>query len=136
VAELTGARPKSVFQLVGAGQVGPGSIRGMPMLRRLRARGFAVWPFDPFSMPLVVEIYPRVFTGKVVKSDSLAREHHLSRLGRAQARVARAAAASEHAFDAACSALGMTRQVETTDQFAAQPAPYDIEGRIFVGALR
>lgn len=51
VAVLTGAQPKSVYQLVGSGQVGPGSIRGMPMLRRLRAQGFAVWPFDAFPLP-------------------------------------------------------------------------------------
>jgi hypothetical protein len=53
----------------------------MPMLRRLRAQGFAVWPFDAFSMPLLVEIYPRVFTGNVVKSNPVARQHYLSLLG-------------------------------------------------------
>src|SRR5205085_11372920 len=36
-------RPKSVFQLVGHGQVGTGSLRGMPFLPRLRER-FAIWP--------------------------------------------------------------------------------------------
>lgn len=132
VAVLTGAQPKSVFQLVGSGQVGPGSIRGMPMLRRLRAQGFAVWPFDAFSTPLLVEIYPRVFTGNVVKSNLVARQHYLALLGDVGPRVAAAAAASEHAFDAACSVLAMARQVETIEQLAPEPSPYDIEGKMFV----
>jgi len=49
---------KSVFQLVGNGQVGAGSVRGMPLLRTLRAAGFAVWPFDAASDRTVLEIYP------------------------------------------------------------------------------
>jgi hypothetical protein len=32
----------------------------MPFLRRLRER-FAIWPFDEPGLPLVVEIYPRLF---------------------------------------------------------------------------
>lgn len=134
VAVLTGAQPKSVFQLVGTGQVGPGSIRGMPMLRRLRAQGFAVWPFEAFSTPLLVEIYPRVFTGKVVKSSSAARQHYLSLLGNVGPGVGAAAAASEHAFDAACSALAMARDGETVEELVAEPSPYDIEGKMFVAA--
>jgi hypothetical protein len=50
--------PKSIFQLVGSGQVGPGSIRGMPILHRLREAGFSVWPFDEARWPLVIELYP------------------------------------------------------------------------------
>jgi len=49
---------KSIFQLVGNGQVGAGSVRGMPLLVRLRDRGFAIWPFDPAGDRTVVEIYP------------------------------------------------------------------------------
>jgi hypothetical protein len=49
---------KSVFQLVGNGQVGAGSVRGMPLLARLRGAGFAVWPFDPPGERTAVEIYP------------------------------------------------------------------------------
>jgi hypothetical protein len=49
---------KSVFQLVGNGQVGAGSVRGMPFLRDLRDAGFAIWPFDAPSDRTVVEIYP------------------------------------------------------------------------------
>jgi hypothetical protein len=54
-----GVRPKSVFQLGGAGNVGTGSLRGMPLLLEL-ARRFAVWPFDRPRLPLIVEVYPRV----------------------------------------------------------------------------
>jgi hypothetical protein len=53
-----GAPAKSVFQLVGNGQVGAGSVRGMPLLRRLRDSEFAVWPFDAPGDRTVVEIYP------------------------------------------------------------------------------
>lgn len=54
-----GIRPKSVFQLGGAGNVGTGSLRGMPFLLRLSER-FAIWPFDEPRLPLVVEVYPRL----------------------------------------------------------------------------
>jgi hypothetical protein len=56
--ELDLTPAKSIFQLVGNGQVGAGSVRGMPLLARLRARGFAIWPFDPAGDRTVVEIYP------------------------------------------------------------------------------
>jgi hypothetical protein len=49
---------KSIFQLVGNGQVGAGSVRGMPHLARLRAAGFAIWPFDGATDRTVMEIYP------------------------------------------------------------------------------
>lgn len=49
---------KSVFQLVGNGQVGAGSVRGMPLLAQLRATGFAIWPFDPAAQRTAIEIYP------------------------------------------------------------------------------
>ena len=55
---VAGFPAKSVFQLVGNGQVGRGSVRGMPHLARLRAEGFAIWPFDGARDRLVVEIYP------------------------------------------------------------------------------
>src|SRR5690606_29646039 len=40
-----GHQAKSVFQIGGAGAVGTGSLRGMPVLHRLRRAGFTVWPF-------------------------------------------------------------------------------------------
>jgi hypothetical protein len=56
--ELALAPAKSIFQLVGNGQVGPGSVRGMPLLTRLRANGFAIWPFDDPGERTAFEIYP------------------------------------------------------------------------------
>lgn len=59
-----GFQPKSVFQLVGNGQVGAGSVRGMPLLPRLRDAGFAIWPFDPPGPRLAMEIYPTALAGR------------------------------------------------------------------------
>jgi Protein of unknown function (DUF429) len=56
--ELELAPAKSIFQLVGNGQVGAGSVRGMPLLARIRAQGFAIWPFDPPGPRTALEIYP------------------------------------------------------------------------------
>ena len=41
-----------------------------PPSRRLRAAGFAIWPFDAPGPKTVIEIYPRLFTGPVVKRDA------------------------------------------------------------------
>ena len=102
------AAPKSVFQIGGAGAVGTGSIRGMPVLADLRAAGFAIWPFDAPAWPIVVEIYPRHFTGPVVKSDEKARAAYLAdRWPDMPARFRAAACASDDAFDAAVAARGM-----------------------------
>ena len=54
----TRERAKSVFQIAGAGHVGTGSLRGMPLLRVLREAGYAVWPFDDANDRTIVEIYP------------------------------------------------------------------------------
>jgi len=51
---------KSIFQLVGNGQVGAGSVRGMPLLAELRAAGVAIWPFDAPARRTAFEIYPSV----------------------------------------------------------------------------
>jgi hypothetical protein len=61
---------KSIFQLVGSGQVGPGSVRGMPLLAVLRIAGFAVWPFDAPGDRTVMEIYPSLLR-KLVKHDGV-----------------------------------------------------------------
>jgi len=60
---VPGVQPKSVFQLVGGGQVGRGSLYGMGALHRLADAGLRIWPFDPSGLPLVVEIFPRVLVG-------------------------------------------------------------------------
>jgi hypothetical protein len=51
-------RAKSTFQIGGAGHVGTGSLRGIPLLRVLREAGYAVWPFDDAHDRMIVEIYP------------------------------------------------------------------------------
>lgn len=108
----TRPRPKSVFQIGGAGSVGTGSLRGMPALARLRRTGFSIWPFDPPRLPMVVEMWPRLFTGPVVKSSSAARAAWLAREGLELSRRHRdQALASEDAFDAAVSALALTGAV-------------------------
>jgi hypothetical protein len=107
-AGLARRRPKSTFQVGGAGAVGCGAIRGMPHLQRLRRHGLAVWPFDApvGGRPLVAEVYPRWATGPVVKAREEERLAHVSRLGPAiPRRLAALAAASDDAFDAACAAV-------------------------------
>ena len=53
-----GCRPYSNFNLVGAAQVGKGSLAGMRLLHRLQSR-HAIWPFDPPPArgSVLVEIY-------------------------------------------------------------------------------
>lgn len=105
-----GIGPKSVFQIGGAGTVGVGSLRGMPYLCELQDAGFAIWPFDAARLPLVVEIYPRYLTGRVDKSNAVARALYLqSRLARESRSLLSVAASSEDAFDAAVSAACMQR---------------------------
>lgn len=109
-AAATGARPKSVFQVCGAGSVGAGSLRGMPLLPRLREAGFAIWPFDdPWrASALALEIYPRLLTGAVVKRRAEARAVAMAvHDGSMTPGMVAAAVESEDAFDAAVSALVM-----------------------------
>ena len=98
---VRGIRPKSTFQIGGAGAVGTGSVRGMPFLLRLREAGFSIWPFHHDDGPRVVEIWPRLFTGPVRKSDPAARRRELERRG------LRIDLETEDAFDAAISAHAM-----------------------------
>jgi hypothetical protein len=102
-----GIRPKSVFQLGGAGHVGTASLRGMPYLLRLAER-FSIWPFDEPRLPVVVEIYPRLFRTDVP------------------------GAPNEHARDAAATALGMAAW---DGDWSGLPLDerYVLEGRIWSG---
>jgi hypothetical protein len=127
IPSIGGSQPKSVFQIGGAGAVGTGSLRGMPGLATLHDAGFSVWPFDPPAWPRVIEIYPRSFTGPVVKSDPHARDvwlathaspnprlqdgapglaHHLG-IPCFRPDIESLARDSEDAFDAAISAAAM-----------------------------
>lgn len=128
-----GASPKSVFQINGAGAVGTGSIRGMRHLATLRAVGFSIWPFHEVTAPLVIEIYPRLLTGPVNKSDPAARKALLvGDFPEINDMFADKAASSDDAFDAAMSAVKMARHL---DEIFALTASRDstelLEGRIW-----
>lgn len=121
-AKVLGITPKSPFQIGGAGSVGTGSLRAMPHLLELHAAGFRVWPFENAALsakspqPLLVEMYTRLLTGAVKKSNPAARKAYLADRRRSvpayaslSRRVLRAAQSSEDAFDALVCALEMTR---------------------------
>ncbi len=107
---IGGITPKSVFQIAGAGTVGTGSLRGMPFLAELQDAGFSIWPFDRARLPMVVEIYPRYLTGRVEKSNAVARALYLqARHANESRELLELAERSEDAFDAAVSASRMQR---------------------------
>lgn len=132
-SEPAGSQPKSVFQIGGAGAVGTGSIRGMPHLLSLREAGFSIWPFHESSTPLVVEIYPRLLTGKVTKSDHASRETYLREgFPEIPSRLARVASASDDAFDAAISSVVMARHMDDLRALTRSTDPTVLlEGRIW-----
>ena len=134
------ASPKSVFQIAGPGAVGTGSIRGMPHLAKLRAAGFAIWPFhEPHTpleirSPLVIEIYPRLLTREVIKSSSDERWKYLTTepYPEIDGALASKAASTEDAFDAAVSAVVMSRHVDTLAALTQSQDPTElIEGAIW-----
>jgi len=133
------ASPKSVFQIAGPGAVGTGSIRGMPHLAELREAGFAIWPFHEshtrlgIHRPLVIEIYPRLLTGDVTKSDFDKRVEYLTeRVPEIDGALACKAISTEDAFDAAVSAVVMSRHVETLAALTQSQDPTElIEGAIW-----
>lgn len=115
-----GIRPKSTFQVSGAGSVGAGSVRGFPVLASLRSRGFSIWPFDDATAPAVVEMWPRLLTGPVVKSRRDTRTEYLSPVLRDPDHLdaalpdwaRRRAEESDDAFDALVSAIVMARHAD------------------------
>lgn len=132
-ARAKGSFPKSVFQIGGAGAVGTGSIRGMRHLATLRAAGFSIWPFHEVKSPLVVEIYPRLLTGPVNKSDPSARKALLADgFPGIDDLLADKAASSDDAFDAAISAVVMARHMtEISALTASRDSTELLEGRIW-----
>jgi hypothetical protein len=133
VPRTGGVAPKSIFQIGGAGAVGTGSIRGMPLLHRLYRAGARIWPFTDTGNPTLIEIYPRLMTGAVHKSDATARARLLAnRYPRLAAEHVRLGTSSEDAFDAAVSALVMIEHVADLSSLAPEPdACARIEGRIW-----
>jgi hypothetical protein len=128
-----GSRPKSVLQIGGAGSVGTGSIRGMPMLLTLRDAGWAVWPFDVPRAHTLTEIYPRHFTGPVVKRSPDARAALLGDVigDAAPAELRTRMAQSEDAFDAGVSAVMMSRRTRRGIPWPALPPETALEGAIW-----
>jgi hypothetical protein len=123
---------KSVFQVGGSGSVGTGSLRGWPVLHRLREAGFAVWPFDSVRLPLVVEIYPRLLTGPVNKSRFETRAAYLTqRYPDLDPRLGGVAASTEDAFDAAVSALAMAERLRVRELPVFTDADILLEGVIW-----
>jgi hypothetical protein len=81
--ETKGARPQSIFNAVGAAQVGPSSISGMRALRSLQQNcggRIAIWPFNEMSRTgsVIVEIFPRYFPLSRRKSARLANHNELN----------------------------------------------------------
>ena len=113
VPAQAGIRPKSVFQIGGAGAVGTGSLRGMPFLLRLHQAGFSIWPFDPPGPHTIIEIWPRLLTGPVNKTSGADRAEYLRGLD-SPLRPEHLAHASESddAFDAAVSAISMSQHLK------------------------
>jgi hypothetical protein len=121
-AKVKGITPKSPFQIGGSGSVGTGSLRAMPFLLALRESGFRVWPFESALLagkepqPLLVEMYTRLMTGAVAKSNEGARRAYLAAKlkgddlyeGISRGVLAKAYA-SEDAFDALVSVVEMVR---------------------------
>lgn len=138
-AKMRGITPKSPFQIGGSGSVGTGSLRAMTMLQRLHDAGFRVWPLEAAAIdakrpkPLLVEMYTRLMTGAVAKSNATARSKYLAAkcktdavykpVGRA---VIAKAKGSEDAFDALVSVMEMAR---SADEFARLKATRDPELR-------
>ncbi|RZU41990.1 hypothetical protein [Edaphobacter modestus] len=129
-AKVRGITPKSPFQIGGSGSVGTGSLRAMPFLMRLHEAGFRVWPFESAKLaiakpqPLLVEMYTRLLTGAVKKSNAEARKKYLAErryegLGRG---VMAKALGSEDAFDALVCCMEMVR---FRDEFAQLKATKD-----------
>ena len=137
-AKMKGITPKSPFQIGGSGSVGTGSLRAMPTLARLHEAGWRVWPFQDAALsidelqprPLLVEMYTRLMTGAVAKSNALARKRYLV-LRRAEdpmyapveRAVMRKAEGSEDAFDALVSTLEMARHGASFAHLRAAKVP-------------
>lgn len=135
IPPVHGIRPKSPFQIGGAGAVGTAAVRGMPVLLALRAAGFAIWPFDAVTpdAPAAFEIWPRALTGAVVKSNVEHRRAYLAThvAGTADDLLA-LATASEDAFDAAIAALAMARHRAALRVLPAADGEARLEGRIWM----
>ncbi len=105
----------------------------MPHLATLRGEGFSIWPFREAQTPLVIEIYPRLITGPLKKADFDEREAYLTeRCPEIDDTLAFKAASSEDAFDAAVSAVVMSRHLDEISTLTeSRDDTYVFEGRIW-----
>jgi hypothetical protein len=138
-AKMRGITPKSPFQIGGSGSVGTGSLRAMPFLLHLREAGFRTWPFENAAFgarpqPLLIEMYTRLMTGPVAKSNAAARKAYLAARRKDDPAYAdiprtvlRKAEGSEDAFDALVSTMLMVRHA---DEFARLRATRDASLRL------
>jgi hypothetical protein len=87
-----GARPKSLWQLAGAGAVGAQTMTGLPVLARLRAAAagrLAVWPFEPPAGSVVLaEVYPSLLGARVAAAGGVKDAAQVRLLARALRRLA------------------------------------------------
>ena len=116
-----GCTPTSNFNLVGAGQVGKGSLSGMRLLNRL-PRAIAVWPIDPLppAGKIVVEIYTTIaaMAGGRRASASKIRNHAdldmaLTALGSAP--IGCTGTIADHAADALITAAWLRQNAQRPD---------------------
>ena len=135
-----GVNPKSVFKLIGPGQVGRGSVRGQPTLLKLRVAGATVWPFHPLETegPIVVEIYPRMFYGdRVTNNSSVAgrdsrRDYLYAEFPELEQHWRDIMVGNENAFDAGVSALVMSKHAgEFRNLKSTLQPPMSLEGEIW-----
>ena len=141
-AAVLGITPKSPFQIGGAGSVGTGSLRAMPLLLKLREAGFRTWPYEAAAFgaaepqPLLVEMYTRLLTGAVKKSNAGARRAYLAERRKSDdafagisRKVLTAAEGGEDAFDALVCMVEMVRwRAEFAELKATEDKTLRLEG--------
>ncbi len=120
---------ESVFKLVGPRQVGKGALRGIPYLAKFakeRPQTHVIWPFSGQTAGprvVVVEIFPRVFMGRVKKSVVQARLELLNNLRTDNViipgHVREAALAFPDALDALMGAVGLWYEETQKDRLAS-----------------
>jgi hypothetical protein len=105
----------------------------MPHLLRLADDDIDVWPFTGRpGHPRVIEIYPRVMTGRVHKRNAAARAAYVANR---RLELPDDALSCEDAFDAAISALVMSRHVDELLELApARDVIAAAEGEVWVPA--
>jgi hypothetical protein len=132
IGSVGGIRPKSVFQINGAGAVGTGSIRGMAVLHQLSSY-FRVWPFDAEGWPRIIEIWPRALTGPITKSNEEQRKKYLANNHPNIPTSWRdEAEKSEDAFDAVVSACVMQKHKDSLSSLTPTGDPIlRLEGQIW-----